>query len=113
MAIEKLSEDMLNSVAGGTSAELNAAYACIRGDYGDGAARVAALRKAGFDPDVIQRMVNSLLAGTEPAAVGYEQVARDVINGKYGNGADRVAALRKAGYDPAVIQKIVNNMILR
>ncbi|MBR0208980.1 MAG: hypothetical protein IJQ43_08795 [Oscillospiraceae bacterium] len=112
MSIEKLTDEKLASVAGGTSKEIQAAYACIRGDYGNGADRVAALRKAGIDPDVIQGMVNAILAGNDPKTAGYEQVARDVINGKYGNGADRVAALRKAGYDPDVIQKLVNKMML-
>ena len=113
MSIEKLNDDKLASVAGGTAAEIKAAYACIRGDYDNGADRVAALRKAGFDPDVVQGMVNAILAGGDPAASGYEKVALDVINGKYGNGADRVVALRKAGYDPDVIQKLVNKMMLK
>ncbi|MBR0208981.1 MAG: hypothetical protein IJQ43_08800 [Oscillospiraceae bacterium] len=85
---------------------MKAAYACIRGDFGNGAARVAALRKAGFDPEVVQGLVNSILAGNE-------KVALDVIDGKYGNGEARVIALRKAGYDPEVIQKLVNGMLLK
>ena len=61
MSIEKLNDDKLASVAGGTAAEIKAAYACIRGDYGNGADRVAALRKAGYDPDVIQKLVNKMM----------------------------------------------------
>lgn len=113
MSIEKLTDEKLASVAGGMSAEMKAAYACIRGDYGNGADRVAALRKAGYDPDVVQGMVNAILAGSDPATAGYEKVAMDVINGKYGNGADRVTALRKAGYDPDTIQKLVNKIMLK
>ncbi len=106
MSIEKLNDERLEAIAGGMTAELKAAYACIRGDYGNGAARVAALRKAGFDPEVVQSLVNSVLAGNE-------KVALDVIDGKYGNGEARVIALRKAGYDPEVIQKLVNAMLLK
>ena len=106
MSIEKLNDERLEAIAGGMTAELKAAYACIRGDYGNGAARVAALRKAGFDPEVVQSLVNSILAGNE-------KVALDVIDGKYGNGEARVIALRKAGYDPEVIQKLVNAMLLK
>ena len=43
MSIEKLNDDKLAGVAGGMSDEMKAAYACIRGDYGNGADRVAAL----------------------------------------------------------------------
>ena len=35
----------------------------IRGKYGNGAARKVALRKAGYDPATIQRLVNSYLRG--------------------------------------------------
>ena len=106
MSIEKLTDEKLASVAGGMTAEMKAAYACIRGDYGNGAARVAALRKAGVDPDAVQGLVNSILAGNE-------KVALDVIDGKYGNGEARVIALRKAGYDPDAVQRLVNNIMLK
>ena len=106
MSIEKLTDEKLASVAGGMTAEMKAAYACIRGDYGNGADRVAALRKAGFDPDTVQGLVNSILAGNE-------KVALDVIDGKYGNGEARVIALRKAGYDPDAVQRLVNNIMLK
>lgn len=106
MSIEKLTDEKLASVAGGMTAEMKAAYACIRGDYGNGAARVTALRKAGFDPDAVQGLVNSILAGNE-------KVALDVIDGKYGNGEARVIALRKAGYDPDAVQRLVNNIMLK
>ena len=106
MSIDKLNDERLASVAGGMTAELKAAYACIRGDYGNGATRVTALKKAGFDPEEVQGLVNSILAGNE-------KVALDVIDGKYGNGRERVVALKAAGYDPDVIQKLVNNIMLK
>ncbi|MBQ3276108.1 MAG: hypothetical protein IJH47_03500 [Oscillospiraceae bacterium] len=102
--IEQLADDSLEKVSGGYTKELVAAYACIRGDYGNGADRVNALRRAGLDPNVVQSLVNSVLDKNEP-------VARDVIAGKYGVGAAREAALRKAGYDPYSVQLLVNHML--
>ena len=103
--MEKLNDELLEKVSGGMTANLRAAYACIRGDFGNGEARVAALRRAGYDPKVVQGLVNDLLK--------YEDVAKDVIEGKYGNGDARRAALIRAGYDYEVIQNLVNNMLLK
>lgn len=104
MSIEKLNDEVLEGVSGGMTANLKAAYACIDGVYGNGEARVAALRRAGFDPKVVQSLVNDLLK--------YEKVAKDVIDGKYGNGEARRIALEKAGYSYNTIQNLVNNMLL-
>jgi hypothetical protein len=101
--IVKLADEALENVSGGMTRNLKAAYACINGDYGNGEARFAALRKAGFDPNVVQGLVNDLLK--------YEKVAKDVIDGKYGNGQARVNALRAAGYDAALVQDLVNNLL--
>ncbi len=101
--IENLSEEALEGVSGGMTPELKAAYACIQGVYGNGQDRVIALRRAGYDPNTVQYLVNAVL--------NYEGVARDVINGKYGNGNDRVIALRRAGYPPEVVQTLVNHML--
>lgn len=100
----KLTDETMENVSGGMTANLKAAYACINGDYGNGEARFAALRRAGFDPNVVQGLVNDLLK--------YEKVAKDVINGKYGNGEARRAALAKAGYPYENVQNLVNNMLL-
>ena len=102
--IVKLSDDALENVSGGMTANLRAAYDCIDGRYGNGADRVAALRRAGYDPNVVQGLVNDLLK--------YEKVAKDVIDGKYGNGDARRWALQKAGYPYETIQNLVNNMLL-
>ncbi len=106
MAIEKLSDAILGGVSGGMSKDLAVAYAVVRGDYGNGAARVNALRAAGYDPNKIQRLVNGLVNG-------YDRVAQDVINGKYGNGAARTAALTKAGFDAQLVQDIVNGLLIK
>jgi hypothetical protein len=102
--IEKLSEEKLEGVSGGMTAELKAAYACIRGEYGNGQDRVLALRRAGYDPNVVQGLVNSLCAG-------YDKVAIDVMNGKYGNGQARINALQAAGYDAYAVQNLVNHIM--
>ena len=101
---ESLNDEALSSVAGGVTAELKAAYACIRGDYGNGQDRRWALANAGYDPDVVQGLVNAVLK--------YENVAQDVIAGKYGNGDIRMARLRAAGYPAEVVQNLVNHMVL-
>ena len=102
--IENLSDDSLSSVSGGVTRELKAAYACIRGDYGNGADRTTNLLRAGYDPTLVQSLVNGIMNG-------YDRVAVDVINGKYGVDAARVNALRKAGYDPNAVQLLVNHML--
>ena len=102
--IESLNDEALSSVAGGVTAELKAAYACIRGEYGNGQDRVLALRRAGYDPNVVQGLVNSLMAG-------YDKVAIDVMNGKYGNGIERQLNLQKAGYDANAVQTLVNHIM--
>ena len=102
--IEAISDESLENVAGGVTAELKAAYACIRGEYGNGQERVIALTRAGYDANVVQGLVNSLVAG-------YDKVAIDVINGKYGNDQARINNLRKAGYDPVAVQTLVNHIL--
>ena len=101
--IEKLDDAELEEVSGGMTRNLRAAYACINGYYGNGQARIDALTRAGYDPYVVQSLVNDVLK--------YESVARDVIDGKYGNGDARYAALRAAGYPAERVQNLVNNMI--
>ncbi len=102
--IEKLNDEVLNEVSGGMTREMKAAYDVMDGKYGNGQARIDALRRAGYDPKTIQDLVNDLLK--------YENVAKDVINGKYGNGQARVVALTAAGYNAQEIQNLVNHMVL-
>ena len=89
-----ISEAELEAVAGGVTRDLIAAYACIRGEYGNGNDRIVNLRRAGYDPNVVQGLVN----------------------GVYGNGTDRVINLRRAGYSDAdinSIQNLVNHTLWR
>ncbi len=104
LVFERLSDESLAEIAGGTTPELRAAYSCIRGDYGNGQERMDNLRRAGYDPQRVQGLVNALLK--------YEGVARDVIAGKYGNDQARIRNLQAAGYNPYVVQDLVNNMVL-
>lgn len=103
--IEALGDGILESVSGGVTKELTAAYACIRGEYGNGQERVLNLTRAGYDAATVQYLVNGICAG-------YDRVALDVINGKYGVGSARVAALNRAGYDATAVQTLVNHILL-
>jgi hypothetical protein len=81
------------------------AQAVIRGEYGNGDARRAAL---GANYDAVQGRVNAILAGQTPVAVDIEGLARAVIRGDYGNGDARRAALG-ANYD--AVQARVNQIL--
>ena len=102
----KLNDETLDQVSGGTTANLSAAYDVMAGKYGNGEERKSRLAAAGFNYWDVQNLVNALSAG-------YGPVAQDVINGRYGNDAARRANLLRAGYDPDKVQLLVNNMIWR
>ena len=58
--IQKLSENELEAVSGGTTAFYRAAVDLMNGVYGSGdAARQAA--NAGYDPILVQRIINGML----------------------------------------------------
>ena len=101
-----LSEEQLDAVSGGVTANLACAYDVMAGKYGDGEERRRKLAAAGYNYDDVQSLVNAL-------AKGYGPVANDVMNGKYGNDAARRNNLIRAGYDPDQVQNLVNNMIWR
>ena len=98
-----LNEEVLEAVSGGITKNMAAAFDVINGKYGNDQTRVVALQKAGYNPSVIQGLVNDWLR--------YGNVARDVIAGKYGTGNDRSARLASAGYDADVIQNLVNQFL--
>ena len=97
----------------------------IAGKYGNGAARVSALQKAGYNSSNVQAAVNAIVSGktipnlslTEPnkpvqnTVVTLESVARDVIAGKYGTGSARVQSLTKAGFNAQNVQYAVNAIL--
>lgn len=83
-----------------------------RGDWGNGADRVARLTAAGYNYSTVQGLVNaSLGAPSAPAKKSNEEIAAEVLKGYWGNGADRQNKLAAAGYDYNVIQGIVNTKV--
>lgn len=85
------------------------AYEVIQGAWGTGAARKSALKKAGYDPDVVQKKVNEILSAEKKKTIAV--IAREVVDGKWGNGTTRKNALKKAGYDPDEVQNKVNELL--
>ena len=87
----------------------------IRGEFGNGADRKAALEKAGFNYDEVQAKVNELLSGAKETASNalksVDEIAKEVIRGDWGNGAERKEALEKAGYKFEEIQAKVNELL--
>ena len=79
----------------------------IRGDFGNGDARVAAL---GSRYTAVQKIVNQKLNGTYNKKSNNE-IAKEVIQGLWGNGDDRKRRLAAAGYDYNTIQGLVNQML--
>ena len=59
LVFEKLSDESLAEIAGGTTPELRAAYSCIRGDYGNGEER---RRRLGSYYSIVQSRVNEMLS---------------------------------------------------
>ena len=85
----------------------------INGLWGNGSARVANLKAAGYDYNAVQARVNAILAGNTQSAPAtnsksIDTLAKEVLQGKWGNGADRVKRLTNAGYDYNAVQARVN-----
>ena len=94
-----------NTSASGKSIE-ELAQAVIRGKYGTGNARKAAL---GSKYAAVQNRVNELLkANNTTSAAEIDRLARAVIRGEYGTGEARKAAL---GSKYAAVQKRVNELL--
>lgn len=81
----------------------------IAGKWGNGDDRKNRLTQAGYNYNVIQSLVNSMLKPTSRKS--NEEIAREVIAGKWGNGYERKTRLKKAGYDYTAIQSIVNRLM--
>ncbi len=82
----------------------------IDGKWGTGDARKKKLRSAGYDPDAVQKKVNSILSA-KPKKKSNTTIAKEVINGKWGTGSERKRRLTQAGYNYNEIQKLVNKMV--
>ena len=83
-----------------------------KGLWGNGYERNHRLRTAGYNPEEIQSLVNSLYKVTNPHFKTNETIAHEVIRGLWGNGSERIRRLRNAGYNPEEIRKIVNRILL-
>lgn len=77
----------------------------IRGEFGNGAQRQAAL---GSNYSAVMAEVNRRLGASGSTRKSVEQIATEVIAGQWGNDPQRSQKLRAAGYDPSAVQKIVN-----
>lgn len=82
----------------------------IAGKWGNGYTRTQKLRSAGYDPNVIQKLVNTKL-GAKTGKKTVSQIASEVIAGEWYTGAKRVEALTKAGYNATAVQKEVNRLL--
>lgn len=85
------------------------------GKWGTGADRLERLKKAGYNAEQIQDMVNRGVgkAGVvrDPNRRSVSQIASEVIAGKWGNGDDRKRRLTRAGYDAVAVQHEVNRRV--
>ena len=85
----------------------------LAGKWGNDPQRSEKLKKAGYNPTSIQKLVNEEYAKkTKPKSAPKKKstatIVNEVLAGKWGNGQDRFNRLRKAGYNPDVIQREVN-----
>lgn len=83
----------------------------IQGLWGNGAVRKNKLKKAGYDYDTVQALVNSMLPKEKPVHKVNDQIVADVIAGKYGNGDERKQKLEAAGYVYKEVQDAVNEKL--
>ena len=86
----------------------------MNGKWGNNPARSTALKNAGYDPNLIQSIVNGrygIGSAPAPAKASVDEVARQVIAGSFGNGTDRQANLERAGYNYAEVQSAVNRAL--
>ena len=81
----------------------------INGDYGNGDERYTNLRRAGYNPDVIQAEVNRLM--TESKKKSIDTLAHEVINGFWKSGKKREKVLKACGCNYDAIQNRVNEIL--
>lgn len=89
----------------------NIAREVISGKWGNGDGRKRRLTNAGYDYNLVQDRVNSILSNKPVNKKSLEEVAREVILGKWGKGDERKRRLTNAGYNYKEVQKIVNQIL--
>lgn len=77
--------------------------------YKSGAERIKRLKKAGYNPTVIQNEVNRLLSESKKKSV--DTLAHEVIDGLWKSGVTREKALTACGCNYDAIQKRVNEIL--
>lgn len=87
-----------------------------QGKWGSGDDRARRLKAAGYNPEVIQNLVNKGVGKNSLPAAGSNRksvatIVSEVIAGKWGNGDERRRRLRAAGYNPNTIQNLVNKKL--
>lgn len=96
-------------VPGGKKSNDVVAAEVVKGEWGNGDARIKRLKQAGYNPAVIQVLVNKILRVQPKKSVTV--MAREVIAGKWGNGDARKQKLKAAGYDYNRVQAEVNRLV--
>jgi Cpl-7 lysozyme-like protein len=81
----------------------------IAGKWGAGDDRKNRLRKAGWNPSVIQALVNQ--AVKRDGRKGLNHIVAEVIAGEWGNGDERKQRLTAAGYNYSEVQTEVNKRV--
>ncbi len=84
----------------------------MAGNWGNGQTRFDSLKRAGYDPQAVQAIVNRFMGFDVKASVpdtkSVATLASEVIAGQWGNGQDRYNRLKAAGYNPEAVQNEVN-----
>lgn len=88
----------------------NLAREVIAGKWGNGTERSVALKRAGYDPQAVQKEVNRQMNAKANPLKSNQTIAQEVLRGEWGNGQIRKQKLEAAGYNYKTIQKIVNQL---
>ena len=107
------SEKTEQNRGGGKSVD-EVAQEVLQGLWGNGQERYNSLESAGYDAQVVQDKVNSILSGETPsnsASSDLNSVAQEVLQGLWGNGQERFDNLTSAGYDAQAVQDRVNALL--
>ena len=81
----------------------------VRGDWGNGTDRTKKLANAGYDPEEVQKAVNTYVTKKSAKKKVTQTLVKEVVRGKYGNGTNRKTNLENAGYDYIEVQNAVND----
>ena len=81
----------------------------VRGEWGNGTDRTKKLADAGYDPEEVQKAVNTYVTKKSAKKKVTQTLVKEVVKGKYGNGTNRKTNLENAGYDYIEVQNAVND----